>query len=249
MMSVVCVYNDINKINKILLKYLNNQTNDYELILIDNTKNKYKSASEALNIGGKKANSKYIMFIHQDVKLCSENFLNDVELILDSLYKPGVVGIAGVESLLTLIKNKSLRGVLGNLDHGIPLKPVSKHVIDQPTEVQTVDECLFIIPKKLFNKINFDDECCYDWHLYAADFCLSSEKLGYKTYILPLYIQHISNGNSTLEEYFNTLKLLLIKHRSYFIIRTVFGNYFTIFPLSLQINLKSFFYKIFNRFL
>ena len=56
-------------LNKYLLKSLNSQTALYELILVDNTQKKFKSASEALNYGGEKATGKYIIFTHQDVDL------------------------------------------------------------------------------------------------------------------------------------------------------------------------------------
>ena len=73
MISIIRVFNDEKLLSKYLLKSLKNQTACNELILIDNTKNKFKSASKALNYGAKKAKGEYLMFIHQDVKLCSHN--------------------------------------------------------------------------------------------------------------------------------------------------------------------------------
>ena len=55
MISIVCVYNDESVIENWLLKSLKDQTVEFELIKIDNTKNKFKSAAKALNYGGKKA--------------------------------------------------------------------------------------------------------------------------------------------------------------------------------------------------
>lgn len=57
MISIVCVYNNQDILNDWLLKSLKNQTIKFELIKIDNTRNTFKSAEEALNYGGKKANS------------------------------------------------------------------------------------------------------------------------------------------------------------------------------------------------
>lgn len=132
------------------------------------------------------------------------------------------------------------------MDHDNPPKPVSCHHINKVIKAQTVDECLFIIPKNLFNQLNFDEISCHDWHLYATDFSLSSKKLGYNTYIIPSYIYHLSSGYSLSEEYYNTLKLLLKKHKTLFFIRTVFGNYNTIIPLYIQRKLNPYFYKIFK---
>ena len=85
MISVICVYNNKEILNKYLLKSLKIQTETHELILLDNIGGKFKSASEALNYGGKKAKGDYLMFVHQDVDLCSKTWLENVESILLSL--------------------------------------------------------------------------------------------------------------------------------------------------------------------
>jgi hypothetical protein len=52
---------------------LQNQWN-YELILVDKIQNKFKSAAQALNYGGKKAKGEYIMFV-LDVDLSSSTMV------------------------------------------------------------------------------------------------------------------------------------------------------------------------------
>lgn len=79
MISIVCVYNDEKILNDFLLKSLKAQTVEYELIKIDNTQNRFKSAAEALNYGGKKAKGEYIMLVHQDVDLSSDTWLKNEE--------------------------------------------------------------------------------------------------------------------------------------------------------------------------
>ena len=61
MISVVVVYNDKQILDKWLLKSLKNQTVNFELIALDNTKAEFKSAAEVLNYGGKKAKGKYVI--------------------------------------------------------------------------------------------------------------------------------------------------------------------------------------------
>ncbi|MHC4545475.1 MAG: glycosyltransferase, partial [Planctomycetota bacterium] len=85
MLSIVVVYNDERALNEILLDGLKNQTVKYDLIALDNTKGSFKSAAEALNSGANKAKGKYIMFIHQDVELGSDSWLEDVEKVLDDI--------------------------------------------------------------------------------------------------------------------------------------------------------------------
>ena len=82
MFSVVCVYNHRKILHDCLLKSLKAQTVDYELILIDNRKKRFRSAAQALNYGGKRARGQYIMFIHQDMILKSEKVLQDIETAL-----------------------------------------------------------------------------------------------------------------------------------------------------------------------
>ena len=77
MISVICVYNDHDVLDEYLLGSLEKQESSYELILVDNTPNKFKSAAEALNYGGNKANGKYIMFAHQDLELTSPGWLRE----------------------------------------------------------------------------------------------------------------------------------------------------------------------------
>jgi len=97
MISIVCVYDDENIFNNWFLKNIRNQTVKFELVKIDNTRNRFKSAAEALNYGGKKARGKYIMFIHQDVDLCSNSWLENTEKILDSIPDLGIAGVVGVD--------------------------------------------------------------------------------------------------------------------------------------------------------
>jgi len=49
MISVVSVYNNEAVLNDFLIKSLQGQSAQYELIKIDNTKNQFKSAAQALN--------------------------------------------------------------------------------------------------------------------------------------------------------------------------------------------------------
>jgi hypothetical protein len=96
MISIVCVYNDEAVLKRFLLKSLQNQTAKYELILEDNTRSRFSSAAQALNHGGRKASSKYIMFVHQDIDLLSDRWLEDVERWLDMIPNLGIAGVAGM---------------------------------------------------------------------------------------------------------------------------------------------------------
>ncbi|HTX60822.1 MAG TPA: glycosyltransferase, partial [Methanobacterium sp.] len=219
--SVICVYNDEESLNEYLLNSLNNQSVEYELILLDNRNGKYKSAPEALNQGGSKAKGDYLMFVHQDVDLKSSNWLIEAEDILINLDNWGIAGVAGVPE----------NGVLkSNIENGVPPnKPGQK--INKPSPVQTLDECLIFIPKTIFNKFKFDEKLV-GWHLYSVDYCLNIKKYGFEVFVLPLYIYHRSYMIHYVKEYYDMLKIVLRKYREDYVkINTSCGVWKTNYPL------------------
>jgi len=183
----VCVYNNEIFLKASLLKSLKSQTSKHELILIDNTQGQFKSASEALNYGGGKANGKYIMFSHQDIDLGSSLWLEKAEQTLDCIPELGIAGIAGISEEGNNYAEKR-KGYIS--DSGtIWGKPFNK-----PEIVQTIDECLLIIPKTVFNKLQFDEKTFDDWHCYGSDYCLSTRQMGLKAYVIPSFAYHRSLG-------------------------------------------------------
>ena len=245
MISVVCVYNNEQSLKDNLLNGLEEQTSRYESIMIDNTKGRFKSAAESLNRGGRKAKGKYIMFAHQDVNLYSNSWLEDAEKILDPLPNLGIAGVAGMSEEGS--KNKE-RG-RNIIEHGDPPRAWSwGNAIRKPEPVQTLDECLVIIPKSVFDTLQFDEEVCNNWHLYGVDYCLSARKLGVGVYAIPIFVYHTSTGASTKnrfqavlslgslpDEYYQTLGKLLKKHKNdYKRIYTTCGDWNTSYPLILQ---------------
>lgn len=244
MISIICVFNNNDVLKRNLLKSLELQTTNYDLILMDNTKGKFKSAAEALNYGGKKAKGKYLMFIHQDYELDLNVWLEETEKILDNL-NFGIAGVAG----------KYDRNCISNIKTGVPPVLAGPIQIKEPKKVQTLDECLIIVPKKIFEKIQFDEGTCENWHLYATDYCLTVKKAGYDAYVLPAGGYHVSPGYSfSEEEYYLTLKKLIKKHKNdHKWIYTTTGTWITFCPLFLQIIYQRIYYwlnldkKLFNR--
>ena len=115
MISVVCVYNNPEILNDYLLKSLKDQIAEKELIKIDNTEGKFSSAAEALNYAGKKAKGEYIMFVHQDVDLSSNSWLEDAEEILNTIPDLGIAGVAGVSEEGRTHKDKKRNSYKRNL--------------------------------------------------------------------------------------------------------------------------------------
>jgi len=232
MISVVCVYNNEKILSQFLLKSLESQMVEYQLIRVDNRQGQFKSAAQALNYGACQAQGKYLMFVHQDVFLISPRWLSQVENILDTLPALGIAGVAG--------NNEEFRGSITNIYHGCLTRPAGKARITVPTRVQTVDECLAIIPRSVFHKLCFDEFTCDDWHLYAVDYALCVKQQGLSAYVIPADAYHastgrqynlrkvLSNGGAFPAGYYRTLKKLLSKHRkNYHVIYTTCGNWST----------------------
>jgi len=234
MISIISIYNDSYILEKNLNKSLKIQKMDYELVLLDNSSNKFISASQALNYGGSKAKGDYLMFVHQDFKFNSDNWLRDMVELLDNVKNLGIAGVAG----------KYDRNMISNITTGIPPVLAGPIQIDEPVRVQTLDECLIIIPKKVFDKIQFDEETCDNWHLYATDYCLMVKKAGYDVYVLPLGGYHASPGYSfTPEAYYSTLKKMVKKHKKdHKWIYTSTGSWSTVYPLFMQIFYQKMYY-------
>jgi hypothetical protein len=216
MISVICVYNNRKILDDYLLKGLNDQTAESDLVLINNTAGRFSSAAKALNYGGEKATGDYLMFVHQDIDLISNTWLEDAERIMASLPSAGIAGMAGASD--------KHRGLYSNLKQGNPPVPAADWPVERLLEVQTLDECLMLIPKVVFDKCKFDEDVCVDWHLYSVDYCLSIKNLSYKAFVLPLPGYHRSTGYSMSKGYYTTLKRIFIKHKGrYPIIYTTMG--------------------------
>ncbi len=227
MISIVCVYNNQETMDNFLLESLKDQSVEFELILMDNTKEKFKSAAEALNKGGEKAKGDYLMFVHQDIDLQSDLWLQESEKILNSLDNVGIAGVAG--------NPEDIETVITNIKHGEPPHRAGEVQIDSPKEVETLDECLIIIPKQVFRKLQFDTETCYGWHSYGIDYSLGVKKIGLKVYVLPLTLHHRSTGLPIDEEYFISLEMVRKKYKKDFRrISTTTGKWSTLYPLNIQ---------------
>jgi len=185
MISVVCVYNKERILQDVLLKSLANQTAEYELITVDNRSSIFKSAAEALNYGGEKAKGDYIMFVHQDMWLGSNSWLEDVEDMLRSIPDLGVAGMAGMSEEGRTYHERRRWSIedFGELWQEIGL-------VKQPEEVQTLDECLLIVPRAVFDKLKFDEKTFDGWDCYGADYCLCVRHLGLKAFVIPAHCDH-----------------------------------------------------------
>ena len=204
--SIICVYNNRDKLDHFLLKSLEGQSATFEFIGIDNQAGKFASAPQVLNEAAKGAKFDHLMFVHQDVALSSSDWLADVQNTLKQVRRYGAVGVAGAAG----------SGVHASVSHGVPPQPASKRRLKRPKAVQTLDGCLMIVPKSIFAEQGFDEETCRGWYLYVADYCLDLDRRGLKVYVLPHGIYHEGTGpSSDPSVYESARRALLMKHREH----------------------------------
>jgi 2-polyprenyl-3-methyl-5-hydroxy-6-metoxy-1,4-benzoquinol methylase len=86
--------------------------------------------------------------------------------------------------------------------------------------VQTIDECLFIIPRDVFAALRFDEKTFDGWHCYAHDYCLCLRSLGKPSYVIPLPAYHRTHASNTSDLLKYQVRLFRKHSRSTAIINT-----------------------------
>lgn len=203
----------VNK-EKVYQDFLNNlhtqKDISYELITIDNKQNEFTSARMAYNQAAKKAKGKYLVFLHPDIRFLNPYSLKEILTYIQTINTFGVVGIAG--SPKELVHHNRI--ILTNIKHGDNKQKVAEsHEIAEPTEVQTVDEALFIIKKTYWEQQPFPSK--EGWHLYAVEQCLIANIDGLKNYVVPADIWHTSDGKSEDYRYTIQIKKLIKQYQTY----------------------------------
>ena len=93
-----------------------------------------------------------------------------------------------------------------------------------PVEVDSLDECMLIIPKTIFNKYKFSD-IGKTWHLYGTDYALKMLIHHHAVFVFPIAIWHLSNGASLNGNYFDAMMKLAKKYENNFSeITTIYGK-------------------------
>lgn len=203
--SIICVFNDQEKLDRLLLESLRAQTAAFEILTVDNRQGAFKSAPRILNETAANAKFDQLLFAHQDVALRGSTWLADVEKTLQELGPYGAAGVAGCGP----------GGFRASVWQGHPPRLVSPKRPEGPEPVQTLDGCLLIVPRPVFIEQGFDEESCRGWHLYVADYCLDLARRGLPVYVLPQQVYHESTGPSDPGVYAGTLEHMRKKHRDH----------------------------------
>lgn len=212
--SIICASNDKVKLDTILAPSLEKQKfRDFEFLTIKASEHGFKSASETLNYAENVAKGKFLVFVHQDVGLISENFLSQLKIYCDK-YKFGIAGVAGLLSYSNF-------QVFSTVYQG-PNREIAGKINKEVVEAVSLDECLLIIPKKDF--LGFES-LGQTWHLYGPEYSLKCKKQELSVLLFPLDIYHFSCGESLNSNYFDTIKLFGKRHKEYKVIPTTMGSW------------------------
>ena len=207
--SIITIVNK-EKIYEGFLKNLKEQEGvQYELIKINNDHNQFSSAREAYNDAMKKAHGDYFIFLHPDMRFLDKFALKDV---LEQIVKIDYLGVAGVSGCpFELHHHKST--ILTTIVQGDPYYHFGKS-IDKVTEVQTVDECFFVMTRGFCENHPFTD--VKGWHMYAVEQCLIALLNNKKNYVIPARMWHYSPGNSENWQYVQTGREIVKRYGNHF---------------------------------
>ena len=248
--DIVCVYNDPAVLNELLLSSLERESSDlYSLHLVDNTQGVFSCAADAFNHALPQCRGRWVMFVHQDVAFLETDWLRHCAGMLLSIEPFGVAGVAGMvptPKIYNMLRGRNIVHTGASLQSG-EFWPWGKRIA-LPERVQTVDELLFVVPRKLLDLMGFQPKVTPGWHLYAVNCCLDAAAFqGQNTYVLPLPIYHRSSGINKSKwqifkslgplpgDYYRTLKYVTARHRPHCpVIYTTCSHWHTHCPIILQ---------------
>ena len=180
--SVVCVFSDAEVRRRCLDQSIEDHRReaDVEYLPIDNTDGSFPTAGAALNHGAAMARNDYIVFVHQDVYLHSLRRLEYAAGMLADDPGIGILGAAGITAGGECVGRIRDRVILLG-------RPASR-----PSEVDSLDELLFMVPRSLIAREPLSEAPELAWHAYAVEYGLRARSLGLRVCTLDLPLTHNS---------------------------------------------------------
>lgn len=186
---------------------------EYELVVIDNSKNKY-SIFSAYNEGVRRAQGNNLCFMHDDILYKTVDWGMKVEKMLED-ESLGIVGVIGsyvmtkdygywdmmtpyVTGYMICV---SKLGVQGNSN--------CNKYYDQTcsNEIVAADGFWLCARKDLFKKISFDEDTYTGYHFYDMDICMQAIMAGYKNMVVRnVLIQHNASPQYVDQFFYNMKK-------------------------------------------
>ena len=189
---------------------------EYELIVIDNSKNKY-SIFSAYNEGVKKAKFPFLCFMHEDILFHTKDWGVNVINHFEN-QKVGLIGVAGGHFLPKCpsswnTTNICSFNIIQHVNDGGNYKTEhwekNNYMKNSKTmEAVVVDGVWFCIRKSLFKLISFDENTFKGFHCYDLDICLQvREKESSVKVVSDILLEHFSMGSLNNDWISNSLIL------------------------------------------
>ncbi len=201
---------------------------EYELIIIDNSKNQY-SIFSAYNEGIRRARFPYLCFMHDDILYHTQDWGKKViENFQDE--KVGVIGVGGCHYLckypVSLLSWKlAERNKFYSFNYIQRYDENKKHKTEifnnlqsKSVNVVALDGMWFCIKQNLFEhtSLKFDEENFKGFHFYDFDMCMQIHALKMQTKVIPdILIEHFSDGTFNKVWYDNAF-IFYKKWKNYF---------------------------------
>jgi hypothetical protein len=153
---------------------------DTEYLPVDNSGGAFASAGAALNHGAAQAKHDHVAFVHQDVYLHSLTALEEAAGRLaddDGIGMLGALGVTHEGRFLGRVRDRIF--LLGD--------PAF-----DPVPVDTVDELLFMIPRRLLEQEPLPEDPEFAWHAYAVEYGLRARAQGRRVCAVDIPLTHNS---------------------------------------------------------
>jgi hypothetical protein len=180
--SVICVFNDPDVrrqcLDRSIAKHRDEATVEY--LPIDNVDGSFGTAGAALNHGAALAKHDILVFVHQDVYLHSLRALEEAAGLLADDESIGLLGAVGVDPA---------GGLVGRIRDRVVFVGESA---PEPVDVASLDEVLFMIPRRLFQRERLSELPALAWHAYAVEYGLRVRALGMRVCAMDIPLTHNS---------------------------------------------------------
>lgn len=186
--TIVCCYNKTEMFDD-MLKSIKTQSEDVEVIAIDNSYGQFKSCSSAFNSVIDQVHTKYVIYSHQDIIY---NSIDSLSHILDYFEQIGTYDIVGVVGR----KSSNNKERIGNIKQGYGCERAVRGRVKNIEKCDTVDECFFGGYTECFRQYPFSEKLCDGWHMYAVERCLAAMERGNSTYVVDADLTHLSGGKT-----------------------------------------------------
>lgn len=179
---------------------------EYELVVIDNSKNEY-SIFSAYNEGVLRAKGDVYCFMHEDILYHTQGWGKKVinHFIEENV---GLIGIVGTHLLPQTISGwyhpMLVSGGCIQNNNGVLEKRITKDssITENYVDVTAVDGMWFCVPKSVASLVKFDDTTFSSFHCYDLDICMQIKEKSFRILVVyDILIEHSSLGSFDMKWY------------------------------------------------